>query len=323
MTQVATRARRVREPCIDGAPTRSIHHTTLTANSTGYDALVIAPEGTTQGIAHVRSADPVMGSRAERRRAQLELLRTLTHRELRGRYRDSVLGSAWTLLQPLLMTGIYYFIFAFLFATSSIPNYALFVLLGIILWNFFSIVVSTGTSSLLANADIIRKVWFRRELIPMAVTLANALTTALLLALALAACLWANPDALKTFWLVPIVFVLLISLCFGLATLLAVANVFFRDVAHLVSVVLLPLFFLTPVFYSLNAFPVTPPEWVITLMRYGNPVTPYLETIRATALQGEIPGWPLLLYCAVVGPALSLIGVWVLRRKDDQMAIEL
>jgi len=273
--------------------------------------------------AQERSADPIMGSRQERRRAQWELLRTLTHRELRGRYRDSVLGSAWTLLQPLLMTGIYYFVFAFLFATSSIPNYALFVLIGIVLWNLFSNVVSTGTSSLLANADIIRKVWFRRELIPMAVALANALTTAVLLLLALVACAWANPDVLRTIWLVPIPFALLITLCFGLATLLGVANVFFRDVAHLVGVALLPLFFLTPIFYSLSAFPVTPPDWVITVMRYGNPLTPYIETIRALALEGVIPGWPLLAYCAVVGPALALLGIAVLRRKDDQMAIEL
>ena len=285
--------------------------------------LVIAPEKTVDQPSSIRSADPVTGNKHERRRAQYQLLRTLIHRELRGRYRDSVLGSTWTVLQPLLMTGIYYFIFAFLFATSSIPNYALFVLVGIVLWNFFSNVISTGTASLLANADIIRKVWFRRELIPLSVTIANALTTAILLILALVACVWANPDTLRTVWLVPFVFVLLTMLLFGLSTLLAVANVFFRDISHLVSVALLPLFFLTPVFYSLSAFPVTPPDWVITVMRYGNPLTPYLETIRAFSLQGEVPGWPLLVYCLVVGPTLSLLGIWVLRRKDDQMAIEL
>jgi ABC-2 type transport system permease protein len=270
-----------------------------------------------------RSVDPIMGSKAERRRAQRELLRTLTHRELRGRYRDSVLGSAWTLLQPLLMTGIYYFIFSLLFATSSIPNYALFVLVGIILFNFFSSVVSAGTSSLLANADIIRKVWFRRELIPMSVALANALTTGILLVIAIIACVIANPEALKTVWVVPLAFALLTCLVFGIATLLAVANVFFRDTAHFVGVILLPLFFLTPVFYSLSAFPVTPPEWVITVMRYGNPLTPYLEMIRATGMEGVYPGWSLFAYCLVVGPALALIGVWTLRRKDDQMAVEL
>ena len=242
---------------------------------------------------------------------------------MRGRYRDSVLGSAWTILQPLLMTGIYYFIFAFLFKTSSIPNYALFVLIGIIMWNFYATVIAAGTSCLTGNADVIRKVWFRRELLPLSLTLANAFTTAILLVLTLSVCVVSEPEVIKTIWLVPIVFALLMSLAFGIACLLAVANVFFRDVAHLVSVVLLPLFFLTPVFYSLDAFPVTPPEWVITVMRYGNPITPYLETIRALAMQGRVPGLPLILYCVIVGPALALIGIKVLRAKDDQMAVEL
>jgi lipopolysaccharide transport system permease protein len=284
---------------------------------------VIAPKHVETTEARARTADPIRGSKQERRRAQIELLRTFTHRELRGRYRDSVLGSAWTLLQPLLMTGIYYFIFSFLFKASSIPHYALFVLIGIIVWNFYATVIASGTNSLTGNADVIQKVWFRREILPLSLTLANAFTTGILLLLALIACVISTPAALKTVLLVPLVFALLMTLAFGIACLLAVANVFFRDVAHLVSVVLLPLFFLTPVFYSLDAFPVTPPDWVITVMRYGNPLTPYLESIRALALQGQIPGWPLILYCIVVGPTMAIIGIKVLRMNDDQMAVEL
>ena len=285
---------------------------------------MIAPEESAEAIPdRARSVDPIMGSKRERRRAQYELLRTLTLRELRGRYRDSALGSAWTFLQPLLMTGIYYFIFAFLFATDSIPNFALFVLLGIIVFNFFSAAVNTGTASLTANADIIRKVWFRRELIPMSVTLANALTTAILLAVALVACVIRSPDALATVWLAPVFFLLMLPMVYGISTLLAVANVFFRDVSHLVGVVMLPLFFLTPIFYSLDAFPKQPPEWVISIMRYANPVTPYLESIRAVGLEGAIPGWSLIAYTVLVGPILTLLGVWVLRRRDDRIAIGL
>jgi lipopolysaccharide transport system permease protein len=284
---------------------------------------VIAPEEPANRPPSARSADPIRGNKAERRRAQIELLRTLVHRELRGRYRDSVLGSAWTLLQPLLMTGIYYFIFAFLFKASSIPNYALFVLTGIIIWNYFATTISVGTNCLTANADIIRKVWFRRELIPMAAVIANAATTAVLMVIAITLCVIANPSALRTVVLVPVFFALMMTMVFGLACLLAVATVFFRDVAHLVGVALLPMFFLTPVFYSLDAFPVQPPDWVVTLMRYGNPVTPYLESLRAVGMQGQVPGWPLIVYCLGIGPLLALLGVWVLRRKDDQLVVEL
>jgi ABC-2 type transport system permease protein len=273
--------------------------------------------------APARSADHVMGSKRERRRAQLELLRTLLHRELRGRYRDSVLGSAWTLLQPLAMTGVYYFLFSFLFPNNTIPNYALFILTALILWNFFSNCVSLGCSAITGSADIVRKVWFRRELLPLAVVVSQAITTTILLTGVVVVDVIVSPAALKTVILVPVVFLLLMTLCFGIACLLATANVFFRDVSHLVNVILLPLFFMTPVFYSLDNFPRQPPEWVITLLRYGNPVTPYIEAIRATAIEGTVPGASLMLYCAVVGPAVALIGVWVLRRQDDKFAVAL
>ena len=87
--------------------------------------------------------------------------------------------------------------------------------------------------------------------------------------------------------------------------------------------ILLPLFFMTPVFYSLDSFPRQPPHWVIDILRYGNPVTPYIEAIRATAIEGTVPGPSLMLYCVVVGPVIAMIGVWFLRRQDDKFAVEL
>jgi ABC-type polysaccharide/polyol phosphate export permease len=80
---------------------------------------------------------------------------------------------------------------------------------------------------------------------------------------------------------------------------------------------------MTPVFYSLESFPKQPPAWVIDVLRYGNPITPYIESIRATALEGAVPGFTLIAYCVIVGPAMALIGIWVLRRNDEKIAVEL
>jgi len=226
-------------------------------------------------------------------------------------------------LQPIAMTAVYYGLFTFLFPNHQIQNYALFILTGLILWNFYANCLNLGTSAITGSADIVRKVWFRRELLPMAIVIANALTTAVLLVVVIPINVVASVDSWKTVILVPILFVLLTVLCFGMACILATLNVFFRDVSHLVNVILLPLFFLTPVFYSLDNFPRQPPEWVIMILRYGNPVTPYIESIRATSLQGEVPGWSLLIYCALVAPLMALVGIWFLRRKDDQFAVEL
>ena len=285
--------------------------------------LVIAPEDTVNETVPQRSADPIMGSKQERRRAQFELLRTLLHREMRGRYRDSVLGSAWTLLQPLAMTAVYYFLFSFLFPNNSIPNYALFILTALILWNFFANSMNLGTLAITGSADIVRKVWFRRELLPMAVVLSQAITSGILLLGVVIVDVIVSPAALRTAILVPILFGLMVCMCFGIACILATTNVFFRDVSHLVNVVLLPLFFLTPVFYSLDAFPRQPPNWALDVLRYGNPVTPYIESIRVTAMEGGVPSGTVLLYCALVGPGLAIVGIWVLRRNDEKIAVEL
>jgi len=284
---------------------------------------VIAPEETIEEPARERSADPIMGNKQERRRAQLELLRTLLHREMRGRYRDSFLGSAWTLIQPIAMTGVYYFLFSFLFPNNTIENYPFFILTGLVLWNFYANCLTLGTMAITSSADIVRKVWFRRELLPMAVVLANALTTLILLAVIIPVDVFVSPSAWKTVILVPVFFGLLAILCFGLACILATLNVFYRDVSHLITVVILPLFFMTPVFYSLDNFPRQPPHWVIDILRYGNPITPYIESIRAVALQGTIPGVTLVAYCIVVAPAVAFFGVWLLRRNDAKLAVEM
>ena len=110
----------------------------------------------------------------------------------------------------------------------------------------------------------------------------------------------------------------------GLAWLFSIANVFYRDVEHLLAVVFLPWFFLTPVLYGLEQFSAASGHrWLILLMRYGNPVTPYVESVRAVVLQHVVPGAPLLLYVFLVGPVVALLGLWVMQRYEDRIAIEL
>jgi ABC-2 type transport system permease protein len=100
--------------------------------------------------------------------------------------------------------------------------------------------------------------------------------------------------------------------------------VFFRDVEHLLGVLFLPWFFLTPVLYGLDQLPAAATHsTIIHVLRYGNPVTPYVEGIRAVVLEATVPGAPLLLYIFLVGPLVGLIGLWVLQRYEDRVAIEL
>lgn len=263
-----------------------------------------------------------MGSRRERRRAQYELLRTLVQRELRGRYRDSLLGVAWAFLQPLTMTAVYYVLFSFLWPNNTIEYYPLYMLTGFIVWNFFSNCLNLGTTAITGSSDIVRKVWFRRELLPLAIVIANGFTSAILFAVVVPIDVIVS-GSWATVLLAPVFFGLLMLLCFGLASILATVNVFFRDISHIVNVLLFPLFFMTPVLYDLDQFPRQPPEWFIAILRYGNPVTPYMEAIRATVLEHSLPSLPIALYCLIAAPLVAALGIWVLRRRDDRIAINL
>jgi lipopolysaccharide transport system permease protein len=254
-----------------------------------------------------------------------ELLRTLLRRELRARYKGSALGLVWSLLYPLAMMGVYTLVFSVLWkGARNIPHYPLFVLAGLAVWTFFQGAVQLGTASLVSGADLIKKVWFPRELVVTAVVLAQTISVVVIMVVFIPFALVAVPENARTVALAIPIFLGLICLALGLAWLLSVANVFYRDVEHLLGVLFLPWFFLTPVLYGLNQFPAAAAHrTVIHLMRYGNPVTPYVEGIRAVVLEATVPGTSLLVYVFVVGPLVALLGLWVLQRFEDRVAIEL
>jgi ABC-2 type transport system permease protein len=254
-----------------------------------------------------------------------ELLGTLVRRELRARFKGSALGLFWSLLYPLAMIGVYTLVFSVLWrVTSNIPHYPLFVLAGLAVWGFFQAGIQLGTTSLVANGELIKKVWFPRELVPAASVLAQTVTIGVMLAILIPLCLIVEPANARTVALVVPIVAGLICLVLGLAWLFSVANVFYRDVEHLLAVVFLPWFFLTPVLYGLDQFSAAHSHrWLILLMRYGNPVTPYVESVRAVVLQHVVPGVPLLLYVFLVGPLLALIGLLMMQRYEDRLAIEL
>jgi lipopolysaccharide transport system permease protein len=254
-----------------------------------------------------------------------DLLWTLVRREVRVRYKASALGLVWSLVYPLVMMAVYTLVFSVLWKSSGdIPHYPLFVLAGLGVWGFFQGSVQLGTGSLMANADLIKKVWFPRELVVTAVVLAQTVSLAVILAILVPVDLFVVPRTARTMPLaVPIVAALL-CLALGFAWACSVANVFFRDVEHLLAVLFLPWFFLTPVLYSLDLLPAAVQHpWLIHLLRYGNPVTPYVEGLRAVLLEGVVPGPSLLAYIFIVGPVLALVGLGVVQRYEDRLAIEL
>jgi lipopolysaccharide transport system permease protein len=257
-------------------------------------------------------------------RAYSELTTTLLRRELRVKYKGSSLGILWSYVYPLAMVAVYTLVFSVLWhAVKGIPHYPLFVLVGIAVWTFFQSAVQISAGSIVANAHLIRNVRFPREVIPAATVLSQAVASIVMFCVLVPVSLIVVPESAKTVILTVPIFIALVLLTLGIGWLAATATVFFRDVEHLLAVLFLPWFFLTPVLYSLDTLPrAANHPWVIHLLRYGNPVTPYIEAFRGALIQGHVAGASLLIYVFVVGPAFALVGLWCVQHYEDRFAVE-
>jgi lipopolysaccharide transport system permease protein len=250
-----------------------------------------------------------------------ELFANLFRRDLQKRYKGSALGVVWVLLPPLILMAIYLLVFHVLWRPSTVERYPLYLLSGLATWVFFATTVQIGSRAMLDNAELIRKTRFPRQLVAFSVVGAQVVTYAVTLAILLVAVFLFVPESRSTELLaVPLAagFVLFVA---GFTLIIACLDVVFRDVEHLIGALLLPWFFVTPVFWDWSLF--TRHQTIVEIVRYGNPVSPPLSAIRDPLWAGTAPRAVDVIYlvCEVV-VALAL-GAFTFRRLDDRIAVEL
>lgn len=252
------------------------------------------------------------------------LYRNLVRREVRQRYRGSALGLLWTLITPAIMVGAYSVVFKFLLRIQ-IHNYALFLFLGLAVWTFFLGGAQIASGSLVANAGLVTKVRFPRQIVPLAAMTGNAFTAGAMFVIALPLCLILTQGSRLPIVLLPVLFLLLGMITVGFGLLVSAINVYFRDVEHILAAVSLPWIFLTPIFYTFDTVPGLTGRmaWAERLLHYGNPISPFVISIQDAVFWGRWPAWGDLLYCAVMGAAVLAIGWTVFRRLEGEMAVEL
>jgi len=220
------------------------------------------------------------------------LLHNLVKRDLKVRYRNSLLGVMWSLLNPLLMMLVFSLIFGKLMPREDIRQYAVFFLVGLLPWQFFTGSMISGTVSTTSSAHMINKIYFPRELLPTSSILSN-LVNFLLAFVVLVFFLYASGIGLTVYalWL-PALVLTQIVFTLGLALFLSALNVFYRDVLMILDVVLLAWFFLTPVIYPLEWLGETQTIMGITfdpaqVMRWLNPMASIIDGYR-TVLWGTM-----------------------------------
>jgi lipopolysaccharide transport system permease protein len=252
-----------------------------------------------------------------------DLFLNLFRRELSVKYRGSVLGLGWTLVLPVVLMGVYTVVFSVLLKAVSIHHYPLFLLSGLVTWVFFQGALQTSCTSLLGQASLVKQVRFPRQLLPFAVVATNAVTLLVMLAVIVPVNLILIPETRSTFWAgIPLVLPL-VALAGSLALVLASTTVIFRDVEHLLTAVLLPWFFLTPVFYTFDLPGIGNHPTLVDLIHYGNPVAPFVLAIRDPLFFGRLPQAGDVAYVIVAALVALAAAALVFRRVDDQLAAHL
>jgi lipopolysaccharide transport system permease protein len=242
-----------------------------------------------------------------------ELVRNFVVRDLKARYKNSVLGFLWSLANPLLMMIVFTIVGAALWKRDY-RDFPQFVLIGLLAWNWTSASVMGGVSSITGNAHLIKKVAFPRQLLPFSMVLSNGVNFVLalvpLLLIAVLVGRWPTPLLL----LLPVVMVVQILFLTGLALFLGCLNVYFRDTEHIADVLVLAWFFLTPVFYSVEELS----SEYARLIYIVNPMASIISTYRLIFFYQAAPDLLFVLRMTSQALVVFVVGyLFFLRRAAD------
>ena len=249
-----------------------------------------------------------------------DLLADFAWRELRARYKGSALGFLWNFLIPLSQLAVFWVLFGVLLqirprtVTGEQP-YAIFLFVGLLPWTFFASSLQAGASSIVANAAIVKKVRLPLQLLPAASVLSNLVNFLLSLIVLFAVLALFGPRHPEALLVVPLLAAIQIAMNLGFACLLAAANVFFRDVQHILGVLLTAWYFVTPVLFSVALVADRPTERELL---YLNPMSAVIVAYQRALLDGLPPEWDRLAYSAAFAALIFLIGFVYFERSKDE-----
>lgn len=240
-----------------------------------------------------------------------ELIWALALKELTVRYKRSVLGFLWALLNPAIMMLVMTLVFATIFH-FAIKHYAIFLLSVLLPWTFFAQSMSYAVEAIVGNGDLIKKVKVPKLVFPVAAVVSNVINLLLSL-IPLAILVPAMRHPFYWTWLyLPVPMLALIIFTLGVTFFFATANVYYRDFAHIVQVILSAWFYLTPIIYSLDVIPANR-QWLFKL----NPMLYVINGFRLAVYYGMLPRWQSVAMSFACAFAALLLGYGVFRKYQD------
>lgn len=264
-----------------------------------------------------------------------ELLANLTLREIRGKYKRTIFGQLWSLANPLALMVIYTLVFNFIIRVTPEPGdpsgldvFAVWLLCGLLPWTFFANVVSAGAGSLVANAGLIQKVYFSRIVLPLSLVGSSIYNWLFEMAVLLVVLGLIGSFVLPWIPLMLVIMALLAVFAAGVALMLSIANVYFRDTQYFLSIILQIWMYLTPIIYPASLVTTKSKEIggilgtnisVETIYNL-NPMVHFLEVFRNLLYDNRLPDIQEWLICLVWAVASFAIGLVVFQRNEKKLA---
>lgn len=246
-----------------------------------------------------------------------ELLKTNIKKDIGGKYKKSALGILWSFINPLLQIAVYAWVFQVILK-SDIENYVVYLCCGIIPWQFFSSVVLRGAATIVDNGNIIKKVYFPREILPISVVSSECvnfcISTIIILGFVIFGGIGLSINIFWYFLILAIQFIVSIGIAFITSSL----TVYFRDLQHILGIIIQLLFYATPIAYSIKQVPENL-QWIVKI----NPMSYLIDGYREIFYDKVMPDFYGLGIALIIGIALCIIGFFTFKKLERRFAEEL
>lgn len=247
-----------------------------------------------------------------------EMIFSLVRKDLRGRYKGSILGFLWTFINPLLQLGVYTLVFSIIMR-NGIEKFYLFLFVALMPWIFFSASVTGGATSIIASQDMVKKIYFPRQVLPIAYVTSAFVNMVLTFLVIFAVLLFSGVGInIVAVLCLPIIMVVEYILCLGIAMLTSALTVYFRDLEYILGIVAMAWMYLTPVLYSVEMVP----EKLQPLINL-NPMTPIIIAYRDILYYKQIPQFSTLIQATVLGIIVLVLGSLIFNKLQKGFAEEL
>ena len=246
-----------------------------------------------------------------------ELLKTSIKKDIGGKYKNSFLGVIWSFINPLLQICVYAIVFP-LIMRNNIENYTVFMVCGLIPWTYFASVINRSANVMIENGNIIKKVYFPREILPISLVTSETITFLISTVIIIGFALITGVGISTLILFYPLLLLAQYIILIGISLIVSCVTVYFRDLQHFIGVFLQLLFYGTPIVYSIDTIPERF-RWILNI----NPMTHIIEGYRDIFYYQQMPNMKSIFVIIAIGILVVLIGYAIFNKLQKRFAEEL